>query len=59
MFALGMIERRRILLDGYPVAVERRDDVLVAGDGREIAVDDAIHLAPVEPTKILCVHLNY
>ncbi|MGI9053990.1 MAG: fumarylacetoacetate hydrolase family protein [Ilumatobacteraceae bacterium] len=54
-----MIERRRILLDGYPVAVERRNDVLVAGDGRAIAVDDAIHLAPVEPTKILCVHLNY
>ena len=53
------IERRRVLLDGYPVAVERRGDVLVAGDGREVDVDDAVHLPPVEPTKILCVHLNY
>ena len=53
------IERRRVLLDGYPVAVERRGDVLVAGDGREVDVDAAVHLPPVEPTKILCVHLNY
>jgi 5-oxopent-3-ene-1,2,5-tricarboxylate decarboxylase/2-hydroxyhepta-2,4-diene-1,7-dioate isomerase len=50
---------RRILLDGAPVAVERRGDVLVAPDGREVAVDDATHLPPVEPTKIICVHLNY
>ena len=53
------IERRRILLDGYPVDVERRGDVLVAGDGRAVGVDEAVHLPPVEPTKILCVHLNY
>ena len=31
----------------------------VAGDGRRIGIDDAIHLAPVEPRKIICVHLNY
>ena len=53
------IERRRILLDGYPTPVERRGDVLVAGDGREVAADAAVHLPPVEPTKIICVHLNY
>ena len=28
-------------------------------DGREVAVDAAVHLPPVEPTKIICVHLNY
>jgi 2-keto-4-pentenoate hydratase/2-oxohepta-3-ene-1,7-dioic acid hydratase in catechol pathway len=50
---------RRILLDGAPVAVERRGDVLVAPDGRKVAADAAIHLPPVEPTKIICVHLNY
>jgi 5-oxopent-3-ene-1,2,5-tricarboxylate decarboxylase/2-hydroxyhepta-2,4-diene-1,7-dioate isomerase len=50
---------RRILLDGAPVAVERRADVLVAADGREVAVDAATHLPPVDPTKIICVHLNY
>jgi 5-oxopent-3-ene-1,2,5-tricarboxylate decarboxylase/2-hydroxyhepta-2,4-diene-1,7-dioate isomerase len=52
-------ELRRILLDGAPVSVERRRDVLVAPDGREVAVQAAVHLPPVEPSKIICVHLNY
>jgi 5-oxopent-3-ene-1,2,5-tricarboxylate decarboxylase/2-hydroxyhepta-2,4-diene-1,7-dioate isomerase len=52
-------ELRRILLDGWPAQVERHGDVLVAGDGREVAIDDAIHLPPTEPTKIIAVHLNY
>jgi 5-oxopent-3-ene-1,2,5-tricarboxylate decarboxylase / 2-hydroxyhepta-2,4-diene-1,7-dioate isomerase len=52
-------ETRRILLDGNPVDVVRLGDVLVAGDGREVAVADAVHLPPVTPTKIVCVHLNY
>jgi len=52
-------ELRRILLDGAPVTVERRGDVLVAPDGREVGVHAAVHLPPVEPTKIICVHLNY
>ena len=54
-----MTEYRRILLEGAPVQVVRHGDALVAGDGREVGVDDAIHLPPVEPTKIICVHLNY
>ena len=54
-----MAETRRILLDGYAVDVVRDGDELVAGDGRRVAVDAAVHLAPVEPTKIICVHLNY
>ena len=33
--------------------------MLVAADGREVAVDAATHLPPVDPTKIICVHLNY
>ncbi len=52
-------EFRRILLDGYPVEVERHGDVLVAGDGREVAVDEAHHLPPTVPSKIIAVHLNY
>jgi 5-oxopent-3-ene-1,2,5-tricarboxylate decarboxylase/2-hydroxyhepta-2,4-diene-1,7-dioate isomerase len=52
-------ELRRILLDGAPVTVERRGDLLVAPDGREVEVHAAVHLPPVEPTKIICVHLNY
>ena len=52
-------ETRRILLDGNAVDVVRRGETLVAGDGREVAIADAIHLPPVTPTKIVCVHLNY
>ena len=54
-----MPEYRRILLDGYPCHVERVGDRLVSGDGRSVAIDDAVHLAPVTPTKIICIHLNY
>ena len=54
-----MSEYRRILLDGYPCDVERVGDQLVSGDGRSVAIDDAVHLAPVTPTKIICIHLNY
>jgi 5-oxopent-3-ene-1,2,5-tricarboxylate decarboxylase/2-hydroxyhepta-2,4-diene-1,7-dioate isomerase len=52
-------EYRRILLDGYPTQVVRNGETLVADDGRVIAIADAIHLAPSEPTKIIAVHLNY
>ena len=54
-----MSEFRRILLDGYPTVVERQGDELVAGDGRKISMEEAVHLAPVQPRKIICVHLNY
>jgi 5-oxopent-3-ene-1,2,5-tricarboxylate decarboxylase/2-hydroxyhepta-2,4-diene-1,7-dioate isomerase len=52
-------EYRRILLDGAVVEVVREGDVLRAGDGREVAVSEAIHLPPVVPTKVIAVHLNY
>ncbi|MEY4491931.1 MAG: hypothetical protein RL085_342 [Actinomycetota bacterium] len=54
-----MAEFRRILLDGYPTQVTRDGEHLVAGDGRRVAIADAVHLPPVEPTKIIAVHLNY
>ncbi len=54
-----MSEFRRILLAGYPTVVKRQGDDLVAGDGRVISIGEAVHLAPVEPRKIICVHLNY
>jgi 5-oxopent-3-ene-1,2,5-tricarboxylate decarboxylase/2-hydroxyhepta-2,4-diene-1,7-dioate isomerase len=53
------VERRRILLDGVAVAVVREGDELRAGDGRRVRVDEAIHLPPVRPSKIICIHLNY
>ena len=54
-----MTEYRRILLNGYPVQVQRVGDDLVAPDGRSVAIKDAQHLPPSEPTKIIAVHLNY
>ncbi|MEY4458781.1 MAG: Homoprotocatechuate catabolism bifunctional isomerase/decarboxylase [Actinomycetota bacterium] len=54
-----MTEYRRILLDGYPTQVVRDGEELVAGDGRRVAIVDALHLPPVEPTKAIAVHLNY
>lgn len=52
-------EFRRILLNGYPIRAVRDGNLLHTGDGRTVAVDEAVHLPPVEPTKIVCVHLNY
>jgi 5-oxopent-3-ene-1,2,5-tricarboxylate decarboxylase/2-hydroxyhepta-2,4-diene-1,7-dioate isomerase len=52
-------EYRKILLDGYPILTVRDGDKLRTRDGRSIDVDAAVHLPPVEPTKIVCVHLNY
>ncbi|MXP40705.1 FAA hydrolase family protein [Altererythrobacter soli] len=53
------VEYRRILLDGYPILATREGDELVTRDGRSIGLDEAVHLAPVSPSKIICVHLNY
>jgi len=52
-------ETRRILLDGAPVEMTLSDGVLHAQDGRTISPDAAVHLPPVQPSKIICVHLNY
>jgi 5-oxopent-3-ene-1,2,5-tricarboxylate decarboxylase/2-hydroxyhepta-2,4-diene-1,7-dioate isomerase len=47
------------LLDGAVVQTVRDGETLVAADGRRVAIDDAHHLPPAEPTKIIAVHLNY
>src|SRR5712692_159940 len=53
------MERRRILLNGVQTPVVRDGDHLVAANGRRVTAGRAIHLPPCEPTKIICVHLNY
>jgi 5-oxopent-3-ene-1,2,5-tricarboxylate decarboxylase/2-hydroxyhepta-2,4-diene-1,7-dioate isomerase len=53
------IETRRIVLDGEVLEVTRDADMLVAADGRRIHAEEAMHLAPVAPSKIICAHLNY
>jgi 5-oxopent-3-ene-1,2,5-tricarboxylate decarboxylase/2-hydroxyhepta-2,4-diene-1,7-dioate isomerase len=52
-------EYRRILLDGAAVEVVRNGAELVAGDGRRVLADHAVHLPPVVPSKIIAVHLNH
>ncbi|WP_438289875.1 fumarylacetoacetate hydrolase family protein [Streptomyces sp. HUAS TT7] len=54
-----MPEYRRILLDGAPVQVVCEGDELVAGDGRRVKDDEAAHLPPVTPSKVVAVHLNH
>ena len=54
-----MTELRRILLDGAAIEVRREGDDLVAGDGRRVVAEGAVHLPPVLPTKIIAVHLNH
>ncbi|HUF94574.1 MAG TPA: fumarylacetoacetate hydrolase family protein [Acidimicrobiia bacterium] len=54
-----MTEYRRIILDGVVTRVRREGDALVSPDGRVIGASEAVHLPPVEPSKILACHLNY
>jgi 5-oxopent-3-ene-1,2,5-tricarboxylate decarboxylase / 2-hydroxyhepta-2,4-diene-1,7-dioate isomerase len=56
---MAMTETRRILLEGGVVEVRRDGDELIAQDGRRVACESALHLPPVEPSKIICAHLNY
>ena len=54
-----MRETRRILVHGAVVETVVDGNDLVAGDGRRVPITEAHHLPPVEPSKILCVHLNH
>jgi 5-oxopent-3-ene-1,2,5-tricarboxylate decarboxylase/2-hydroxyhepta-2,4-diene-1,7-dioate isomerase len=54
-----MPEFRRLMIDGVTRTVEVRNDQFTWIDGSSRAVADAVHLPPVVPTKIICVHLNY
>jgi 5-oxopent-3-ene-1,2,5-tricarboxylate decarboxylase/2-hydroxyhepta-2,4-diene-1,7-dioate isomerase len=54
-----MPELRRILLEGEPAHVQVDGHDLVTADGHRVPIDDAEHLPPVEPRKIIACHLNY
>ncbi|HET9125931.1 MAG TPA: fumarylacetoacetate hydrolase family protein [Solirubrobacteraceae bacterium] len=51
--------RVRIVLDGTPHTGSRSGDRITLEDGRTIAEADAVYLAPVQPSKIIAVHLTY
>ena len=54
------LEKRLIRLQGQPVWVTALDsDTLLLENGTEIPAEQATHLAPCQPTKILCPHLTY
>lgn len=52
-------EHRRIVIDGRAQWVRPDGDRLHLADGRHVAEADAVYVAPCEPTKIICIHLNY
>lgn len=52
-------ESRRILHEGIPQWVTPEGDELLLGDGRRVAEAQAVYLPPCDPTKIICIHLNY
>ena len=52
-------EWRRILFEGAPQWVRPEDEMLRLGDGRKVVEADAIYLPPCDPSKIICIHLNY
>lgn len=54
-----MPEFRRLLVDGLLSTVEVVDDRFTWVDGRRLHVDQAVHLPPVQASKVACVHLNY
>jgi 5-oxopent-3-ene-1,2,5-tricarboxylate decarboxylase / 2-hydroxyhepta-2,4-diene-1,7-dioate isomerase len=51
--------RVRVALDGTVQTGRRESDQIVLDDGRTIAESDAVYLAPVQPSKIIAVHLTY
>jgi 5-oxopent-3-ene-1,2,5-tricarboxylate decarboxylase / 2-hydroxyhepta-2,4-diene-1,7-dioate isomerase len=55
------VERRRVLVNGTACWGTVADDAatLLLDDGRLVAIDGVFHLAPCEPSKIICVHLSY
>ena len=52
-------EWRRIFYQGTPQWVQLEGDDLRLPDGRRLAEKDATYMAPCEPSKIICIHLNY
>jgi len=52
-------EWRRILHQGTPNWVQVEGEELLLADGRRVAEADATYLPPCDPTKIICIHLNY
>jgi 5-oxopent-3-ene-1,2,5-tricarboxylate decarboxylase/2-hydroxyhepta-2,4-diene-1,7-dioate isomerase len=53
------VRRVRVAVEGTPVWGRLAGDVIELEDGRTITEREAEYLAPVEPSKIIAVHLTY
>lgn len=54
------VERRRVLIGGSAFWGTMRDETtLVLDDGRQVAAATAHYLPPVDPSKIIAVHISY
>ena len=53
------LEQRCVLHEGWPEWTTVDGALLRLMDGRSATVAEATYLPPCEPTKILCIHLNY
>jgi 5-oxopent-3-ene-1,2,5-tricarboxylate decarboxylase/2-hydroxyhepta-2,4-diene-1,7-dioate isomerase len=51
--------RVRVSVDDAPLWGRRNGDRIVLDDGRDVPEAEAAYLAPVQPSKILAVHLTY
>lgn len=59
---LDVTDLRRVRVtvdDGIPAWGRRAGDAIELDDGRTVAESEATYLAPVEPSKIIAVHLTY
>ena len=59
MPAVTEVRRVRVAVEGAPVWGRLVGDAVELEDGRTIAEREAEYLAPVEPSKIIAVHLTY
>ena len=53
------LRRVRVAVDGTPCWGRREGDDIVLDGGRTVPEGEAAYLAPVEPSKIIAVHLTY
>ncbi|WP_043458545.1 fumarylacetoacetate hydrolase family protein [Azohydromonas australica] len=52
-------EVRRVVYNGSTHWATVEGEGLRLADGRQVAVADVVHLPPCDPSKIICLHLNY
>jgi 5-oxopent-3-ene-1,2,5-tricarboxylate decarboxylase / 2-hydroxyhepta-2,4-diene-1,7-dioate isomerase len=53
------VRKVRVVVNGTPAWGRRDGDAIILGDGSTIPEAQATYLAPVEPSKIIAVHLTY